>query len=153
MAVEGIEHYIEKPLYSRELKLHALRVEDGKDLYRAIEQYVEHNGIKAGFIVGGAAGLKTLHLRLPATPEHEPILQKEGWYEVVSMTGTVGVSAMHVHISVADGEGQIVGGHLMRDGNAVRYTAELGILEAGGMAFSREMDQETGWKELVIKHD
>jgi predicted DNA-binding protein with PD1-like motif len=135
------------------MKLHAIRVKDGEDMYKEVERYVQAHDIKAGFIVGGAAGLKTLHLRLPATPEDRPVLQKEGKYEVVSIAGTVGLEAMHLHVSVADETGQTFGGHLMREGNIVRLTAEIGILEADDMTFGRELDEATGWQELVVRQN
>jgi predicted DNA-binding protein with PD1-like motif len=135
------------------MKLHAIRIKDGEDLYEEVERYVKAQGIKAGFIVGGAAGLKTLHLRLPATPEDRPVMQKESNYEVVSIAGTVGLDAMHVHVSVADETGQTFGGHLMREGNIVRLTAEIGILEADDMTYSRELDEATGWEELVVRQN
>ena len=134
------------------MKLHAFRLRDGEDLYKAIASYAKSNDIKAGFIVGGVAGLKALQLRLPETPEEQPSLHKNGKYELVSITGTVGVDGLHVHVSAANEKGLVVGGHLMKEGNIVRNTAEIGILETSDMIFSGEMDETTGWKELVIKH-
>lgn len=135
------------------LKLHAFRIKDGEDLYQAIKQFIKSHNIKASFIIGGAAGLKTLQIRLPATPENRPVLQKTKRYEVVSISGAVSVDHMHIHISVANEAGSVFGGHLMRDGNTVRNTAEIGILETDDVSFSREMNETTGWKELVIKQN
>jgi predicted DNA-binding protein with PD1-like motif len=133
------------------MKLHAIRIKDGEDLYQAIEMYIQKHAIKAGFIVGGAAGLKALHLRLPATTENRPMLRDENIYEVASIAGTVGMEAMHIHVSVACENGQVLGGHLMQEGNIVRFTAEIGILEAEDMNFVREPDTSTGWDELVVQ--
>ncbi len=136
------------------MQLHALRVIDGENLHAAIEAYVKKHQIKAGFIVSGVAGLKQLNIRLAGTPDHLPTLQKEGQFEVVSIDGTVSVAALHIHIAASDGTGNVVGGHLLRDGNIVRFTAEIGIVESDGLSFGAEMDTNTGFRELVVsKHD
>lgn len=36
------------------------------------------------------------------------------FYEVVSLSGTVALTGHHVHVSVSDGDGKTVGGHLLK---------------------------------------
>jgi predicted DNA-binding protein with PD1-like motif len=52
-------------------------------------------------------------------------------------------------LAVADADGRVIGGHLL-DGCTVRTTAEivLGLLD--GLAFAREVDPSTGWRELLV---
>ncbi len=56
----------------------------------------------------------------------------------------------HLHLSVADETGAVVGGHLM-DGCEVFTTAEVVIGELPGVRFRRELDATYGYRELVVQ--
>ncbi|KAL3782128.1 hypothetical protein HJC23_005390 [Cyclotella cryptica] len=69
-------------------------------------------------------------------------------FEIVSLTGTFSrKDGCHIHISLADAEGNTIGGHLI-DG-VVFTTCEVVLGTADGVEFSREMDSKTGYSELV----
>ena len=71
-------------------------------------------------------------------------------FEIVSLTGTFSRNdGCHVHICLADAEGNAVGGHLI-DG-VVFTTCELVLGTASGVEFTREMDRATGYNELVVR--
>jgi predicted DNA-binding protein with PD1-like motif len=53
---------------------------------------------------------------------------------------------------VADADGRVTGGHLL-DGCMVRTTAEIVLGLVDGLAFAREVDPSTGWRELSITPD
>lgn len=76
-------------------------------------------------------------------------------FEIVSLTGTFSRNdGCHIHISLADAKGGLIGGHLI-DGT-VFTTCELVLGTADGVEFGREMDDETGYRELVpiqLPHD
>jgi predicted DNA-binding protein with PD1-like motif len=69
--------------------------------------------------------------------------------EVLSLSGTVAANGSHLHMSLATAAGEVVGGHVMH-GCIVRTTAEvlLGLLDE--WEFSRELDELTGFAELVV---
>ncbi len=71
-----------------------------------------------------------------------------GKYEIVSLVGTLNPDA-HLHICLSDAEGQTVGGHVLGD-LEVFTTAEVVIGEAADLHFNREMDERTGFPELVV---
>jgi uncharacterized protein len=56
----------------------------------------------------------------------------------------------HLHMSVADAHGRIVGGHVAR-GCVVRTTVELVVVSLPDFQFSRELDSDTGYLELQIR--
>lgn len=69
-------------------------------------------------------------------------------FEIVSLTGTFSRNdGCHIHISLADAEGNVIGGHLI-DG-VVFTTCELVLGTADGVEFAREIDDSTGYNELV----
>jgi predicted DNA-binding protein with PD1-like motif len=70
-------------------------------------------------------------------------------FEIVSMTGTFSRNdGCHIHISLADADGNTLGGHLI-DG-VVFTTCEVVLGTAEGVEFVRELDDETGYKELAV---
>jgi predicted DNA-binding protein with PD1-like motif len=133
------------------VKLHATRFTPGTDLKPAITAFVKANHITAGAILSSVGSLSSLNIRLAgAQPEHQPALEKEEEFEIVSLNGTVGLDGMHLHISVSDRQGNVIGGHL-KDGCIVKTTVELGIIADPDQQFARKPDLETGFDELVVE--
>ena len=71
--------------------------------------------------------------------------------EIVSLVGTLSSKGgHHLHISLSDKDGNLVGGHVFGELN-VFTTAEVVIGECVDYIFEREDDHESGFKELVVK--
>jgi predicted DNA-binding protein with PD1-like motif len=122
-----------------------LRLHPGADLRRELEALAIGLG-GAAFVIAGIGGLAEVHVRL-AAEEHETKL--DGPFELLSLAGTLSKDGAHLHMSVADAKGQVIGGHVCY-GNKVRTTAEVLLIKLDGWQFSREHDGSTGFKELVI---
>ena len=74
----------------------------------------------------------------------------DGPLEIVSLVGTLsGGESGHLHISLSDNNGHVIGGHVMGD-LFIHTTAEVVIGSCPGVAFRREYDDETGYDELVV---
>ena len=125
------------------MRVQVIRLDPGDDLRGALEGL----GLQAGCIVSGIGSLTQAVLRFAAADEGTVI---EGPLEVVSIAGTLSVDGAHLHASVSDAQGNVTGGHVM-PGCVVRTTAEvvIGVLE--GWEFRREVDEKTGYKELVAR--
>ncbi len=123
------------------------RLEPGQDVFEQIESVVAERKIEAGCVLCAVGSLTNAALRL-ANRNH--VTKYEGHFEIVSMTGTVSVHGSHLHISIADENGQTLGGHLMT-GCKVYTTAELvlGVFEE--VIFVREKCAKSGYEELVVK--
>lgn len=129
------------------MKSHAIRLTKGMDLKEEIERYAKDNNIQAGCILSAVGCLTNLTLRTAGAKSVETI---EDDFEIVSATGTISKDGCHIHISVSDDRMQTYGGHL-KDGCIVNTTVELVLLELEEYSFSREMDGNTNYKELVIR--
>jgi predicted DNA-binding protein with PD1-like motif len=132
------------------MKTVAFRLKPGQDLKTSIEEVVQTHGVTAGFIVTCVGGLQQACVRMAgAKPSTQDIRTLKGDFEIVSLVGTVSVNSVHLHMSFSDSEGIVRGGHL-KEGSIIHPTAEIiiGIDEA--VKFTREMDQDTGFGELVI---
>lgn len=129
------------------MKPHALRLHPGDDLKTSIENYVRENGIAAGALLTCAGSLRYATLRMANAKTAGRL---EGKFEILSLAGTLSERGCHLHISLSDENGKVTGGHLL-EGCPVFTTAEIVIAELPDLIFSREEDQDTGFKELVIK--
>jgi predicted DNA-binding protein with PD1-like motif len=71
-------------------------------------------------------------------------------FEIVSLVGTFSMDGgKHLHMSVANAEGKVLGGHLV-DGT-VFTTLELVLGTMPGVSFARETDVVSGYRELVVR--
>ena len=121
------------------------RLTKGMDLKEEIEKYSINNKI-SGAIICSVGCLSKLTIRLA---DGESILEKDGMFEIVSVTGTLSPDGVHIHISVSDEFGNTIGGHL-KNGCIVNTTAEVCLLVFEDIKFNREFDETTGYDELVI---
>ena len=130
------------------MKTIVTRLKDGQDLLESIQKLVKANDVQAGVILSGVGSLKTSNIRVPVIDGKTKYINPEN-LEIDSVHGTVSVNGCHLHITVSDVEGNVMGGHL-KIGCTIRTTCELviGVLEE--VAFRREADPETGFDELVI---
>ncbi len=139
------------------MEIHAFRLTPGQDLRKSLVSYAKGAKLEAGCVLTCVGSLQKVSLRLAnadsSTSTHNPkgneTVSLDERFEIVSLTGTVSRHGCHLHISLADYQGNVVGGHLL-DGCVVFTTAELVLGECVGHVFSREMDEETGFDELVV---
>lgn len=129
------------------MKIHVFRLRRGSDLKKEIIKYSRHNKIEAGCILTCVGCLKRATIRMPVT---ETTRDYEEQTEIVSMVGTISRNDVHLHLSIANKEGSVVGGH-MKDNCIVDTTAEVVIGEFEDYSFTTAPDKETGYDELVIK--
>ncbi|OGY26755.1 MAG: hypothetical protein A2Z11_02155 [Candidatus Woykebacteria bacterium RBG_16_43_9] len=133
------------------MKIRTFRLRPGSNLRSSIEKYVRENKFKAGIIISVIGGLKSIKLRMAgATPAKQIIRHFKENLEIVSAEGTISKDGGHIHISVANKKGTVVGGHLKE--GVVAFTAEISLIELEDRRFLRQLDKETGFKELVIKY-
>ena len=126
------------------MQTHAFRLKPGDDVKQEIDTLVAGKGIKAGYIATAVGSLTHYNIRFSNGDS------ATGHFEVVSLVGTVSVHGSPLHISVADGDGKMTGGHL-QDGNKVYTTLEMVVVETKDLVFARENDGSTPCQELVIR--
>ena len=130
------------------MKHHAFRLTYGMDLRQGIEDYCRDNDIHSAAIVTVVGCVYRARIRLA---DGETIEEYDDRYEIVSLTGTISPDGSHMHISLADEDGRVIGGH-MCIGCLVNTTAEVVLVSLDEeYRFSREYDDSTGYDELVIR--
>ncbi|WP_407333084.1 PPC domain-containing DNA-binding protein [Enterovibrio sp. 27052020O] len=124
----------------------AFRLTRGADLKLSIFNAVKHHKLPAGCVASVVGCLSHLVIR---TADGKSTLNIHDDVEIVSVSGTLTPDHVHLHIAVANKQGDMIGGHLM-EGSIVSHTAEVCLLSFPQMAFTREFDEETGYTELVV---
>ncbi|XP_048852966.1 bifunctional protein GlmU-like isoform X1 [Brienomyrus brachyistius] len=132
------------------LSIHALRLGPGQEILSSLVSFVEERRMKAPFILTCVGSVTKAMLRLAnaSARNTNEVIRLEGPFEIVSLVGTLNKEA-HLHICLADRTGATVGGHVLGD-LQVFTTAEIVLGEAADLQFSREMDDRTGFPELVV---
>jgi predicted DNA-binding protein with PD1-like motif len=126
---------------------HALRLVPGQDLSLALKEWTIANNMQAAAIVTCVGSLSQSHLRLANRDSGSRFHQK---MEILALSGTLSPDGPHLHVSLADGDGRCIGGHIL-EGCLVHTTAEIVICEIQNVRFSRRFDEKTGYRELKIE--
>ena len=125
-----------------------LRLQPGEDLRVALELALQQRGLanNGAFVVCGIGSLSRVCLRLAGA---EALLTLDGLFELLTLSGTLTADGVHLHMSVADVRGQVLGGHV-GSGCIVRTTAEILIAPLQAWTLGRAFDAGTGYQELTI---
>jgi uncharacterized protein len=128
------------------MKTYMFRLHPGDDLLRSVVEFCRRQDLKAAVILTCVGSLRHASIRLANQPNATAY---EGKFEIDSLVGTVSPDVPHIHLSLSDGTGKMVGGHLM-EGCLIYTTAEIAIGELEDVVFSRPIDPQTTYDELVI---
>ncbi|HOX69017.1 MAG TPA: DNA-binding protein [Burkholderiaceae bacterium] len=124
-----------------------IRLLPGQDLRRSLETAVAERGCRAAFVLSGIGSLSPAVLRLAGASEVRTMTED---VEILTLAGSIAQHGSHLHASVSDARGAVVGGHLAY-GCLVRTTAEVLLALLPDWTFTREPDAATGWDELVVR--
>ena len=82
--------------------MQALRLNPGDDLREALASHT-------GFVVAGIGSLVQAELRFAGEPGPTRV---DGPLEILTLSGTLTPDGAHLHISVSDASGRVLGGHV-----------------------------------------
>ena len=127
--------------------MYIFRLHRGDDLKNSILEFCRMNNINSGIMACAVGCCSKVRFRLAGA---ESFYEDERDYEIVSIMGTISKDGVHIHISFGDDTGKVVGGHLT-EGCIINTTCEVSIIKSDKYKLSREYDEETCYKELVIE--
>jgi predicted DNA-binding protein with PD1-like motif len=131
------------------MKTYTFRLKPNQDLFDSIETFAADKKVGAGCVLSAVGSLTHATLRLA---NRETYTEYDGHFEIVSMTGTVAVSGSHLHVSISDGDGATIGGHLV-SGCKVYTTAEIVLAVFDDIVYARELlENDSGYEELVVRN-
>lgn len=122
-----------------------IRIDIGEEIFKQIEAVAIKENIKLASISGlGAVDKLTIGVYKPKEKKYYAN-DFEGDYEIVSLTGTITTKDdkvyTHLHISVGDEKGHVVGGHLNKAFVSVTCEVVMEIIEG---SVNRVYDEEIG---------
>jgi hypothetical protein len=116
-------------------------------LRAALEAVLQQQGVDAAFVLQGIGSLSVAQVRVAGAKQPAEL---RGDLEILSLGGTLSPDGAHLHITIADQQGRVLGGH-MAPGCIVRTTAEVMLLLLPEYRFSREQDPDSGYFELIVR--
>jgi len=126
---------------------YTFRLKSGQDLLNEIQQFVVENKIEAGCVLCSVGSLTYATIRLANLEFHS---QYEGYFEIVSLTGTVSTHGSHLHVSISANDGKTIGVHLV-SGCKIYTTAEVVLAAFPDVIYKRELlTNDSGYEELVV---
>ena len=128
------------------IKSTAVRLCPGDDLKSQLAKLASDNRLRAASVISAVGSLTKATLRLAGGSESKTF---QGKHEILSLTGTLSIDGIHLHMSLANSNGQTIGGHLM-EGCTIFTTAEIVIVELNDLVFKREFCEDTGFTELNV---
>ena len=128
------------------MRTHAFRLKPGQDLFDSIQQFAAVHVIRAGGVLCAVGSLVYATLRLADRDSFDEYI---GPLEIVSLTGTVSIHGSHLHMSMSDGKGKALGGHLV-SGCKIHTTAEIVIADFEELVFKREFAGDSVYEELAV---
>lgn len=126
----------------------AIRLKPNEDLKQSLLRYCIDQKIDAAYMLSCVGSLRQTTIRFANQPEGTVFEQP---LEIVSLEGTLSQHGVHLHITLSDSRGQVIGGHLM-EGSTIYTTAEIVLGIVPDTIFKREIDPLTGYRELTITH-
>lgn len=136
----------ESHLEPSSIQPHALRLHPDQDLRQSLKEFAVQRQIQAGFVLSAIGSLKQANIRFANQPESQLLTEK---FEILSLNGTLSIAGVHLHITIADRAGKVLGGHLDK-GCLIYTTAEIVLGEIPELFFRRTPDEKTGYLELEI---
>lgn len=124
----------------------ALRLRPGEDVRRYLEEFSREQKTGAGTILSAVGSLSATCLRFAGNDSHTKLTGKQ---EVLTLSGMLSDEGVHLHMSVADSNGECKGGHVVY-GCVVYTTLEIAIALLPDTTFQRIFDPDTGFKELRV---
>ena len=128
-------------------RFYTIRLLPGTDVVQELLAFVEKKGIQAAAIVSSVGSLSEAHLRF-ANRKEGTLLR--GDFETICLSGTLEPGGRHLHLSIADGDGRMWGGHMMKSGSITRTTMEIVIMELTDVVYKREKCPVSTYNELVV---
>jgi predicted DNA-binding protein with PD1-like motif len=126
---------------------HFLKLSPGDDLRQSLTEFCKTHQVHAGSIFSGVGSLKTIKLRKANSDSY---YESQEPHEILTISGLLSIDGVHIHLSIADKDARVYGGHLS-DGNKIFTTCEVVIASYSNVRFDRELDPSTGFKELKIR--
>lgn len=118
-------------------------------MFLGMEQFIVRHNIHTAAIMTCVGSLSKAMIRFA---DQQDVTSLEGSFEIVSLVGVLTDDGSHIHVSLSDQTGQVVGGHL-KPGAIVHTTAEVALMPIMDVRVTRELCPLSGYREFVVHAD
>jgi uncharacterized protein len=103
--------------------VYAIRLRPNQDLLKELDKFVRENGLKSVFIMTCVGSLTKATIRMAYSGrEQNEVKTYNEHMEIVSLVGTLSsIGGHHLHISLSDKDGRVVGGHVFGECNVYLF--------------------------------
>ncbi|NLO91882.1 MAG: DNA-binding protein [Elusimicrobia bacterium] len=127
-------------------RTYIFKLNKGDDLLNELQEFCRDNQIKCGIIKGiGAVSCATLGFFDQKKKKYNKVKHDRA-FEILSLLGNISLMEekpmVHLHASMCDDQGGLVGGHLM--GGTTVFACEIFVQELVGAPKMRKLDKVTG---------
>ncbi|MEM1613294.1 MAG: DUF296 domain-containing protein [Thermoplasmatales archaeon] len=125
------------------------KVEGGEDVFESMLQLLDDYGIFSGLVIFGIGMIRGLEIGYwDGTDYKRKVMEMPG--EVVSFHGTITSNEprLHIHVSVALSDHNVVGGHFFS--GVADPLLEVHVLRLEEMVLKRERNEKSGLNELAF---
>ena len=129
-----------------------IKLDDGQDLFKAIQEHARSHSIGAAIVVSGIGMLKTAAVGYWNGREYD-VTELTEPHELVGLHGSIASldegPSVHLHAELANARHEVVGGHLMR--GTVGILTELFVETFPGATWGRPMNESLGLRALDLE--
>ena len=138
-------------MQSAEEKDHiVIKLDDGEDVFVALDKAIEKHGIDSALILTGIGMLKDFEIGY-YNGKNYIIERFVDPLELLSMHGSIvrgKENRVHIHVGLANNEHKVFGGHLMSA--KVCVLNEIVLLRMNEVDLTRKLNQKSGLMELEV---
>lgn len=124
----------------------AVRLLPGTDIRQELIRLAQAESMSAGVLISAVGSVSQVCLRFA---NQDTPTELTGRHEILTLSGTLSADGVHLHMMVANAQGECIGGHVV-DGCQIYTTLELVIALIPEVRFQRVWDTTTGYNELKI---
>lgn len=127
-----------------------IKLDDGEDVFEAFEMVTDKHKLESALILSGIGMLRELEIGYYDGEKYQ-LARFVDPMELLSMHGSITKgkeNRIHAHVSLANREHNVFGGHLMRA--KVCVLNEIVLLRMNQVELSRKLNQKSGLMELEI---
>ena len=135
--------------YGKEGNVIILKLDFNEDIHESIRAVCEKENVKNGFVTSGVGAGTDMEVGYLKGKEYVRMLYEKRM-EIVSISGSISQEEprFHIHVSLADEEHKVHGGHLF-SGKA-NPMMEIFITKLADIKLGRKLKETSGLKELTI---
>jgi predicted DNA-binding protein with PD1-like motif len=127
-----------------------VKLNDGEDLFEALNAVIGKHNVGSGLILSGIGMLGDFEIGYYNGSEYQNVTFSHPM-ELLSMHGSIAKgeeSKIHLHVSLANSQHKVIGGHLFKA--RVCVLNEIVIMRLTDCVLSRKLNEKSGLLELDI---